>query len=322
MKYVKKISKIILVLLIVMLNGKLVLAETIKADIIPDTEVELYDEDKNIVAYYYKLGTGGYIILNSEKDDFIEYSKDSDRLELSNDKTYYYGGPIKVYEEVFNETVRNCRTKEICAKEKIKGSNIGKINKGTSLSSSSLVSVSPYVVSTIESDELPYTTSLYDYNPDGRCGAVAASILLKYYDLHVSSNYVSSRNTTSDGVNLINVMYNYIGAGSTYETLSYGIKRYVASRGFASSTVGYSYGINSQGVYYMIKRYIGLDRPVIVGLTSHPKYGEHWVVGTGYRIVYSKAYGYGYVVVVNDGWGDSGIGINLMYVDGCIYIDD
>lgn len=79
-------------------------------------------------------------------------------------------------------------------------------------------------------------------------------------------------------------------------------------------------GTNSIIVYGKIKSYIQKNRPLIVGLTNHPTYEEHWVVGTGYSIVRSSSLGYANIVIVNDGWGNRGIRVNNVYVDGCLYI--
>lgn len=47
--------------------------------------------------------------------------------------------------------------------------------------------------------------------------------------------------------------------------------------------------------------------------------GEHWVVGTGYRTVKLSGVAFN-TVIVNDGWGNVNVVINMSYVDGCIYI--
>jgi len=51
-------------------------------------------------------------------------------------------------------------------------------------------------------------------------------------------------------------------------------------------------------------------------LTSHPRYGEHWVVVTGYNFTSHNSGTY----TVNDGWGNVGININSSYTDGGVDI--
>ena len=58
-----------------------------------------------------------------------------------------------------------------------------------------------------------------------------------------------------------------------------------------------------------IRTIIGKNYPCILGLTSHPRYGEHWVVVTGYNFTSHNSGTY----TVNDGWGNVGININSRY---------
>lgn len=65
-----------------------------------------------------------------------------------------------------------------------------------------------------------------------------------------------------------------------------------------------------------IRTIIGKNYPCILGLTSHPRYGEHWVVVTGYNFTSHNSGTY----TVNDGWGNVGININSSYTDGGVDI--
>lgn len=51
-------------------------------------------------------------------------------------------------------------------------------------------------------------------------------------------------------------------------------------------------------------------------MTSHPRYGEHWVVVTGYNFTSHNSGTY----TVNDGWGNVGININSSCTDGGVDI--
>ena len=65
-----------------------------------------------------------------------------------------------------------------------------------------------------------------------------------------------------------------------------------------------------------IRTIIGKNYPCILGLISHPRYGEHWVVVTGYNFTSHNSGTY----TVNDGWGNVGININSSYTDGGVDI--
>lgn len=62
--------------------------------------------------------------------------------------------------------------------------------------------------------------------------------------------------------------------------------------------------------------------PIILGLTQHPIYREHWTVAYGtYQIMivgYSTEIYYYYTV--NDGWGRDGVQIAQSYTDWFIHL--
>lgn len=47
---------------------------------------------------------------------------------------------------------------------------------------------------------------------------------------------------------------------------------------------------------------------------------ESKAVSTGYKTVKMKYWGIKNIVVVNDGWGNSNINVNMNYVDGCMFL--
>lgn len=110
---------------------------------------------------------------------------------------------------------------------------------------------------------------------------------------------------------MINALVERMGLGTTYAELKNGlslfIKQYYKPTTVTATT--YSWGDR-------VKTIIGKDYPCILGLTSHPTYGEHWVVVTGYNFTSNNTGTY----TVNDGWGNTGIKINSSYTDGCVDI--
>lgn len=57
------------------------------------TEVELYNYDNEICAYYYKINQSGYVIIDSITNDIIEFSYNDDNTNITADegKQYYFG---------------------------------------------------------------------------------------------------------------------------------------------------------------------------------------------------------------------------------------
>ncbi len=298
-----------------------------------DSQIPLYNEADEIVAYHFTLQNGGYLITTADGSDFIEYCLYSNNINIDKNKKYYYSSPCSLYIEINNTTIQNCYTKEKHKKNDI-SFNIQaprKQNKkaATSLansftylstdSTSSLITTSS-TYSTTDEKKLTNPTKKYKYNPDGRCGSVACAILLRYYNDYVNTNYLASKFETSDGKKLINYLTdNYIKKETTYYQLRTRLNNYLKGIGVSSRLKSIE-ATNSTTVYNKIKSYIKKNRPLIVGLNNHPKYGCHWVIGTGYSQVYNDVIGYGYSVIVNDGWGNTNVHVNLKYVSGCHYL--
>lgn len=83
----------------------------------------------------------------------------------------------------------------------------------------------------LESGKLKYATKKYDYNPDGRCGAVALAITYRYYNDHTNEAYVAKKYETSDGKALIKLLTNkYVGKSTDYTKLQTGGSKYLSDR--------------------------------------------------------------------------------------------
>jgi len=157
---------------------------------------------------------------------------------------------------------------------------------------------------------LKHGTVKWKYNPDGRCGATAASILLKYYASYKDSRFISSIYVTTER-GFIDYMTNWIPVAASYDVVTLGLQKYLMNNTTGRPVKSLS-GINSTKVYNKVVSYINKDTPVIIGLLEHPGYGNHWAVGTGYD---------SNTVIINDGHGFTNININLKYIDGCIFIE-
>jgi hypothetical protein len=162
---------------------------------------------------------------------------------------------------------------------------------------------------------ISYVPRAYSYNPNGICGSTAAAIFLMYYDDHVNDNYIpSAYESSGTGEKTVKYLKGYIDGstpGSTYSDMKSGLNKYLSIRGFSQSATILSTS-NVLGP-------IGSNRPVIVGLAGHPKYGNHWVVGYGYNR-YVEGTTTIYMIVVSDGWGKTGVYVNRTYCDGGVKI--
>lgn len=122
-----------------------------------------------------------------------------------------------------------------------------------------------------------------------------------------------SGNITSDGFRLTNALVTYIPKSADIWDVKYGLNRYFDSI-LCNRTADYVSDFNILTTpFRKIESNIRVGKPCIVGLTGHPTYKEHWVVGTG---IQSNAD----MVIVNDGWGNLGIMIQKCYIDYCAFI--
>ncbi|WP_354087050.1 C39 family peptidase [Clostridium algidicarnis] len=148
----------------------------------------------------------------------------------------------------------------------------------------------------------------YSYNPNGICGSTAAAMFLRYWDTWHNGNYVPSNLQTSNGEALIKRLVQYID-GSSPDELKDGIQSYLRSQGVNDYMYSETY------CNYRVQERIDNNKPFILGLTNHPTYNEHWVTAYGYFVELGR---FKYIIV-NNGWGGSGVYINSSYCDYIVY---
>lgn len=275
-----------------------------------DTFINLYDGNDNVVAYIYQLIPIGYTVISSTTNSVIELcaERNNNYIDFSNiDRKYYYGGPLNYSYETGNKAeVISCLTEEVLDKESIRFTEAtdSAFNSNTDSANSTISRIS-YVPKT-----LPYQTRTYQYNPDGRCAAVAASIYLMYFHDYINSDYVGQSWVTADGVNFINhLTNNYFGVSTSYWDLRDGINEYYDSLGLDATVKSLLYfNVWSQTVS-CINNY----KPCILLVNGDPTYGDHFVVVTGY-FEYAD-----YYYIVNDGHGSTNVYLKTGYEVALVY---
>lgn len=302
-----------------------IIENNLSVDILEKTCVNLYDNSENIIAYYYKINPKGYIIISKTNFDVIEYSTSSCSFNINNKNKYYYNGPLLYYIKSDNNYVTDIKSGEKIHKSDLKSSinNISiKDSNLQSLIAEKNINSNQYSLSSTPSlytKKLSGNTRVYSYNPDGRCGSVAASICFAYYYDFIDSRYVDSFLAyDSNGISLINYVSTFICNSATRTDVVNGMNSYLKAMRL-SQNAKYSSGMKDN-----LKTIIENGKPCIIGLTNHPTYKNHWVVATGYQWYPAQNQSYGrYIVyvVINDGWGSNNININPLYIDNyAIYI--
>lgn len=278
-------------------------------DIDYETYKVLYNGNEDIIAVAYKVNTDGYIVIDKTYSEVVEYnSNENNFFDFDDSIKIYYNGPLSFYRystdlictDVYGNVVEKC---EICFEPQ---RNI------TNLNSTMMLSSYP------DEAYLSYATAAYSYNPDGRCGAVAAAITLKYYDTYYNSGYIPSSLDSSTGVTLINKLTNdYLGTGTSYTTMASGLSSYLSDVSMSASAVSKSALFTD--VWGKTVEYINGNKPVILLLQEDPTYENHYVVATGYHEYYSN--GLTRMYRVNNGWGSTEANVNDNYVFAITYLN-
>lgn len=277
-----------------------------KSNVKLDDPIELYDANNEVIDLFFADKTGGYVIMDTEDESVPEFSPKSNNNFINDrSKKYYYNGPTNYMEEKNNKIVDSTNKEEIGTlsdlKAKLKDNNTYRTVKNTSKSNQSLIkdySSSPTF------SVITGTVPSYNYNKNNNCGSTAAAMWLMWYDKYISDDYVPT--PFESQTNLIDSIMPYIEAGKgsyprheqdgLYNWLKY---------------VGKNVEINlTYANLGSIMGRVSNNQPYILGITGHPNYKEHWATGYGYYSNYA---------IVNDGWGSSGIYIDMKYTDFIIY---
>lgn len=281
--------------------------------------VPMYDTEQNVVAWLYILSPSGYVITDSSKEIVVEFS--FSKIFEYNGEVLYFAGPTQYFTKT-DSSYRSIESELTITEEELET----KTNTFSSLTEEMITTqnmpismyseVATASAAAMDKDEFP----LYDYNEDGRCGSVAAAILLAYYNNNGYSGLVSDTYYNND-VLFTNYLYNHIEgldstSGSSTSDLVSGLNWYLQQKGFSSKLAAYSL---SNGSFSNYTGKIDAGTPVILDLNEHPTYSEHWVVGYGYdydQFIIS----YNQFAIVNDGWGNNEIEINWTYVCDFVYL--
>ncbi len=289
---------------------------SLEVDLLFEKTMPLNDSDQNPRYYYIPFAHGGYLIYDLTEDLICEFSLSKENEYSFSNNDYIYSGPLSLFEitedgfidvksnEVFTDTdnfimrVKSIETRELESKQSIRSDK----------SVRRIMNAYNTISGTVPS---------YSYNPDGRCGAVAAAMLVRWYDIYRNGRYVPSSLESSDGVSLINHLWNKMKnssyAGAYSGTVSTEMMNFIGSQGLSHSggLDGYTDEYTDE---YVIGRVDSYGTPYILNLFNHPTYSNHFVTGYGYR-----SNSTGFYTIVNDGWGNRKMEVNSNYATTIIW---
>lgn len=283
-----------------------------------DSSRPLYSPDEELFGYCAE-GDNCYIIYDTEYN-MVEYS-DSKLSEYHDvTTTLYYGGPLAYYvkeSEVFEDlqSGKLYTVDDFCSSDELKSQvEANEIAIDSELDSEIQPMATVKANYTIPNCDLSY------YDPDwntrekyeGSCGQIAATGILAYLASEGSVNipvfYV--KNPYYLFLELIQIIpHRTIDYGTTPVQIVTGLTNYAENKSY-SYTVSYKLFSEGETAY---KSNIRKGIPCMVQIVGHPKYGSHWTMGYGYKIVELTS-GTSASVIVDDGWGNDNICISNIYI--------
>ena len=159
------------------------------------------------------------------------------------------------------------------------------------------------------------------WNTDnGSCGQLAATADLAYlqavFGIGLPTFYLS--NPYYLYLSLLDIIpHSTKNYGTTPSQMVIGLSSFATKNRY---TYKVQYNPLSTTSYNNYKTSINNDIPALIDTTNHPKYGEHWGIGIGYRTVNYNG-NIIYECVMDDGWGNPEVIINNKYVEGLLFIN-
>lgn len=283
-----------------------------------EEKIPLYDTSNNINGWMYVLSPAGFVITD-ENGHIVEANQS---INVNSITSYiYYGGYGEYYCKKNDNNYINIVTGETISEEQLLECIIFYNSiKEELYTKSDIISLSE--TTTIK--RLPYATSTYTSSGTvvdglGVCGYIASAIFLDYYDRYIYNTLLPEQ-YSCNGVELINGLYSFGngGSGMAQDELIGVINRFLN----ACNRSGYLYMAGTTSELYSKLRYsIDRNRPAIVVIKNHSKYGYHVVVGHGYYFENVNGTLYN-CIIVNDGWGNTDVIINEAYMESVTYSAD
>ncbi len=292
---------------------------------------DLLNYDDNRIAQCYDC-ENGYIIIDND-NNIIEYSPTADSPYINcYDKTYY-AGPLEYYIEkeenyqhIFDEYLE-LSYDELKDVSKAFDDNIEYNTFNANIEDEIL----PAATGQYYDTKLKYEPRCLDYNTQGTCGSLAATILLFYYYDHIDSAYLSSewRNNPSG---LHDYLINHIEIrGNQGDLMGSSVASLRSGLAFALPMISNlkrdsvtvcddttpPIGIWNHSSYLIN----GVNVPYLLLINNHPLYKNHWVLGYGISQLRDGSNMLNRFFIVNDGWGNNNVRIAYGFATGMVYLD-
>lgn len=275
----------------------------------------LHDSQMNQRYCYIPFKEHGYLVFDVLNNVICEFSDSKDNEIQNIPDDCLYAGPGAFYSETEHGYLDLLTNEEIlCSKQDFLNSLLQIESQEIQIPPKRNQSRIPRIARAATTKHvISGNVPNYRHNPDSRCGATAAAMLLRWYDLYRNNKYVPKNLESNGGEALINRLWdmiksdNYSGAypGMIYTQMM----KFLRSQG-----VTHAGGLDGYTNEYVIGRVDSYGTPFILNLWNHPVYRDHYVTGYGY---YSDSTGF--YPIVNDGHGRQGVKIHSNYATTIIW---
>ena len=288
-------------------------ANEIGMEIDESRTIEMRQSDGTVRYLYISFLKNGYMIFDKIDKCIIEYSREERNsfIESAKEKqNLYYVGPLGYYEESENNIFDLKSKKTIGGKEVLVDLEKAITKDYQKQKANQRVAARSYGVKRITG-----TVPNYSYNENNTCGSTASAMWLKWYDNYVDNRYVpgSIECVRDKGVVLCKYLISYIDdnwyEGSDPIDVVNGIQKFLKEQG-----ISYYPTTELATISMIYSRVASFNRPYILLLSGAPTYGNHWVTGYGYEDNSNGSF-----AIVNNGWGNREIYINLVYAAQMVY---
>ncbi|MCD7772753.1 MAG: hypothetical protein LUH08_01675, partial [Ruminococcus sp.] len=280
-----------------------------------DSPRPLYSPDEELFGYCAE-GDNCYIIYDTEYN-MVEYS-DSKLSEYHNvTTTLYYGGPLAYYvkeSEVFEDlqSGKLYTVDDFCFSDELKSQvEANEIAIDSELDSE----IQPMATVTANYTIPDADFSYYDpaWNTESKypssCGQVAATAVLAYLQavegIDLPTFYLQTPYYLF--LELIQTIpHNDESYATSVLGMVTGLNNYATKKGCSYYVTSAAFSTSAENTYRTKARD---EIPSLISITGHPKYGDHWVIGYGYKTVQLTS-GTSKSVIVDDGWGNDNICIS------------
>lgn len=336
---IKKIFSIVLSLVLVHLSTAYIAADNIHSNQYPyyvqliinysnlgevTQTHKLYDTSNDVIATCLDF-KNAYIIYDNN-GAIVECSESSKSKYYNITEKTYYGGALNYYikkDSNYYDLLKKTMIKPnefACLVANFKNNTNNRKSKVEKFSNE-IYSLNGSQTPTVEIYSLR-APSTFNWNTDGTCASLAATIILDHINtsgqIKLPSNYANNPKTLYQKLKYYcETDYANLGGGSSHESLTSGFNKFSNDYNlnlYSMDSFKAASGYSTRYIFY-INRLKEYGRPSFIGIPGHMTvgYGGREIIAPSGETILTQC-------MINNGWGQNGIYVDIEEVDGLIVI--